>query len=64
VTSPVKKTIKIPVELYDKLAAHGKMNVDKSVDEVAEDALKLGVQTMELVTAAKNAVGKQVWSRF
>jgi hypothetical protein len=58
VTSPVKKTVKIPAELYERLAKHGKMNLNKSVDEVTEDVLKVGIQTLDLVMAAKNTLGR------
>ncbi len=57
-TSPVKKTVKITAELYERLAKHGKMNLNKSVDEVTEDVLKVGIQTLDLVMAAKNTLGR------
>ncbi len=47
------KKIFIPSELHAKLEAHAKQK-NIPVDQEAEELLRLGIQTVELLTSAKD----------
>ncbi len=58
---PKLKTVKIPIDLYNKIAAHAKNNLEQPVNEVATKIMELGVQTLDHTLAVKYLVGQEIW---